>query len=134
MADKTFSIRLDETTADAIAKRAEEEGKTKTDLLKEIIQIGMAPSEPAELNAVLSRISNMEAELKDLITKGAVSSAANRFYNKQTTQFIIDLGLHLQSKPPLTKEEKVAKVEERDNKAMKYGEKFLASEYKPESR
>ena len=134
MTDKTFSIRLDETTADAIEKRAKEEGKTKTDLLKEIIQIGMAPNEPAELNAVLSRISNMESELKDLITKGAVSGAANRFYNKQTTQFIIDLGLHLQGKPPLTKEEKVSKVEERDNKAMKYAEKFLASKYKPESR
>ena len=133
MKDKTFSIRLDPTTAEAIEKRAAAEGKTKTDLLKEIIQIGMAPSEPAELNAVLARINSMEEELKDLITKGALCSAANRFYGKQTTQFIIDLGLHLQQKPPLTKEEKIERLEERDRKAMKYAEKFFASDYEQES-
>ncbi|MEZ4536981.1 MAG: ribbon-helix-helix protein, CopG family [Cyanobacteriota/Melainabacteria group bacterium] len=131
---KTLSVRLEEQLFDAIEKRAEAEGKTKTDLIKELIQIAMAPQEPAELNAVLHRINIMEESLKDLITKGAVCSAANRFYGKQITTFMVDLGTHLQGKTPVTKEEKATKVEERDRKAMQYAEQFLRSDYKPESR
>ena len=131
---KTLSMRLEEQLFDAIEKRAEAEGKTKTDLIKELIQIGMAPEEPAELNAVLHRINLMEETLKDLITKGAVCSAANRFYGKQITTFMVDLGTHLQGKKPVTKEEKINKVEDRDRKAMQYAEQFIKSDYKPESR
>lgn len=131
---KTLSVRLEENLFDAIEKRAEAEGKTKTDLLKELIQIGMAPQEPVELSTVLSRINSLENSLSDLLTKSAACSAANRFYGKQITTFMVDLGTHLQGKPPLTREEKISKVDERDQKAMQFAEQFLASPYKPESR
>lgn len=131
---KTLSVRLEENLFDEIEKRAEAEGKTKTDLVKELIQIGMAPQQPAELSTVLSRINNLESSLSDLITKGVVCSAANRFYGKQITAFMVDLGTHLQGKPLLTRDEKISKVDERDQKAMQYAEQFLNSSYKPENR
>ncbi len=131
---KTLSVRLEEHLFEAIEKRAEAQSKTKTDVLKELIQIGLASQEPAELSTVLHRINGMEERLSDLITKGAICSAANRFYGKQITTFMVDLGTHLQGKELLSRDDKINKVDERDRKAMQYAEQFLASDYKPESK
>lgn len=131
MKQKVLSLRLDEELIDAIEKRASDEGKSKTDLVKELLQIGLAGSKEVEFGTVLSRIDSLESTMKELMTKNILSSAATRFYGKQVTTFMLDLGLHIQGKEPLTREEKLSKVEAQDKKASQYAEIFLNSEYKP---
>lgn len=125
MALKTLSLRLEEELYDLIEKRAEAEGKTKTDLLKEMIQLALEAGKPQEFGVVLSKLEEMDAKFESLMKRTLVTSAATRFYGKQQTAFILDLGLHIQGKEPLSKKEKLDKIEERDEKATDYGLKVL---------
>lgn len=130
MAQKVLSLRLDEELIDAIDKRAQKEGKSKTDLVKELLQIALAGSEKAEFGTILNRLDQMESNMKELMTKSVVSSTATRYYGKQITTFMLDLGLHITGKEPLTREEKLAKVDSQDKRASQYATDFLNSEYK----
>ena len=77
---KTLSLRLEEELFDAIEARAQEEGKTKTDLVKELILLAMGSGKPQEYGAIVSKLESMEEKLEGLLEKTLVSSAASRFY------------------------------------------------------
>ena len=123
---KVLTIRLDEELHETLDKKAEELKLTKSDLVKNLILRGLEYETEKEFVVLLNKLESMEKTLKDLSYKAAISSTANRFYGKQMTNFVIDIGRYLQKDRPLTKEEKLDAVAERDSKAQKYAEEFVS--------
>lgn len=127
MTQKTLSLRLEEDLFEKIEQRAKSTGKTKTELVKELLVLALDSSRDAEYGAILQKLNSIEKNLGKSITKSALASAANRYYGKQIASFMLELGHYLQGKDPLSKEEKLMHVNKQDERAGSYARDYVNS-------
>ncbi|HMX45650.1 MAG TPA: hypothetical protein PLC15_14155 [Candidatus Obscuribacter sp.] len=133
MASPKVSVRLDNETYVNLLKLAQVERKTITELVRELIDLGLAMKETAEpeqdSGAVLKRLDVLEMHIGELLMKAVKAGAGARFLSRLALTFSSDTVSWLTENKLADSESKAALVARMDSEADKYAEDYLT---KPE--
>lgn len=129
MASPKISVRLDEESYSNLLKLAQIERKTITELVRELIDLGLGVKETHEpeqgSDAVLKRLDVMETHIGELLVKAVKAGAGARFLAKLALSFSSDTVSWLTENKLADSEAKAALVARMESEADKYAGEYL---------
>lgn len=129
MASPKISVRLDEDSYSNLLKLAQIERKTITELVRELIDLGLsvkeAPEQEQDSDVVLQRLDVLEMHIGDLLVKAVKAGAGARFLARLALTFSSDTVSWLTEKKLADSEAKAALVARMEGEADRYADEYL---------
>ncbi len=129
MASPKISVRLDNDTYSNLLKLAQIEHKTITELVRELIEIGLAAKDAEERqpdeSAVMQRLDVLEMHLGELLVKAVKAGASARFLSRLAVAFGSDTVSWLTEQRLADGRSKSKFLADMEEQAERYAQEYL---------